>query len=263
MKSFLQLPKRPLLRMLLLLAGSWAVAFLGPFSYLVIPAVLVALWRARRQRTRVALPLLIFLNPVSGFFIAGVATYLNGAPILHFRHLPDLESYNPNPSDRCPRSPASCQVNSSDWLTIHTPNAAVLFMSRCFGPPALAYNGPYPTKAEALALMPKTLLSPVDQFLKGRVLADGKMVRLQPAVVRALAGLVGLENDDITPIHARLYQSRCLILRFSRRTDPSAIAENFDTDVLVLVDRSNQRPFAYYQIAGASLPQSPPATYLE
>ncbi len=263
MKSFLQLSQRPSLRMLLLLAGCWVVAFLGPFSYLVVPAVLVALWRAWHQRTRVALVLLIVLNPLSGFFIAGVASYVNGAPVLHSRHLPDLESYNPDPLDRCPRGLGSCLVNGSDWLTIHTPNAAVLLMSRCFGPSALAYNGPYPTKAEALALMPETLLSPVDQFLKGRVLADGKMVRLQPAVVRALAGLVGLENDDITPIHARLYHNRCLILRFSRRIGSSANAENFDTDVLVLVDRSSQRPFAYYQIAGASLPHSPPATYLE
>jgi len=249
--------------MLLLLAGCWAVAFLGPFSLLVVPAVLIALWRAWCRRTRVALVLLLVLNPVSGFFIAGVATYVNGAPVLHFRHLSDLESYNPDPSDRCPRGPGSCRINGSDWLTIHTTNAGVLLMCRCFGPPALAYNGPYPSKAEALATLPETLLSPVDQFLKGRVLADGKMVKLQPAVVRALAGFFGLENDDTTPIHARLYHNRCLILRFSRRTDPSATAEIFGTDVLVLVDRSNQRPFAFYQISGISLPQSPPVTYLE
>ena len=263
MKKFLKFPRQSWLRMLLLLAACWALAFLGPLSYLVLVAVPLALWRAWCERARVALALGLALNPVSGFFIAGVAAYVNGAPVLWSSCLPDLESYNPDPANRCSRSVGTCLVSGCEWLTLSTSNAAVRLMCRGFGPPALAYNGPYPTKEEALALMAKPLLTPVDQFLQGRVLADGKMVKLRPLVASGLAGLVGLEDDASTPVHSMLYQDRCVILRLSRRSGTADDVEGFGADILVLIDRSKQRPFAYYPIAGTRLPQKPPVSYLE
>ena len=308
MKNFLQVLRKPWLRVLLLLAACWALAFLGPLSYLVIAAVPLALWQAWRQRTWLALALLAVLNPLSGFFIAGVAAYVDGAPVLRSPSLPDLESYNPDPVNRCPRGVEVCLVQGSEWLTLQTSNAAVRLMCRAFGPPAQAYTGPYPSKDEALALLATALLTPVDQFLQGRVLADGKMLKLQPAVVSGLAGLVGLLDDASTPVQARLYQDRCVILRLSRRAGPAGGAANpvdlgdaatnqeaaagrmpaprgpgivpgasfqttksaksteldgAATDILVLIDRTKQRPFAYYPITPTLLPQAPPVTYLE
>jgi len=263
MKILQQFPRRPWLRVLLLLAVCWALAFLGPLSYLVLVAVPLALWRAWRQRARLALVLLLVLNPASGFFIAGVAAYVDGAPVLCLPNLPDLESYNPDSVNRCPRGVGSCLLQGSEWLTLHAFNAAVRLICYGFGPPALAYTGPYPTKHEALELMAKALLTPVDSFLQGRVLADGKMVKLRPAVASGLAGLVGLQDDATTPVHACIYQDRCVILRLSRRSAAAASAEDFATDILVLIDRSTQRPFAYYPIAGTTLPRVPPVTYLE
>ena len=263
MKILPQFPRRPWLRVLLLLAVCWALAFLGPLSYLVLVAVPLALWRAWRQRARLALVLLLVLNPASGFFIAGVAAYVDGAPVLCLPSLPDLESYNPDSVNRCSRGVGTWQVNGSEWLTLHTSNAAVRLMCHSFGPPALAYTGPYPTKDEALALMAKALLTPVDEFLQGRVLADGKMVKLRPAVASGLAGLVGLEDDASTPVRTCIYQDRCVILRLSRRSSAAVTAaEDFGTDILVLMDRSNQRPFAYYPITGTTLPRVPPVSYL-
>jgi len=263
MNPSIQLPRRPWVRALLLLTVCWALAFLGPLSYLVVPAVLVALWRALRQRAWVAYALLLVLNPVSGFFGGGVAAYLNGAPALRSCGAPTLEAFNPDPASRCFRSAGTCLIAGHEWLTMHLPNTAVRLMCRCCGPPALAYDGPYPTKQEALELMDDALQTPVDHFLKGRALADGAMVRLPPAVVAGLAGLVGLKDDLSTPVRARLYQEKCVVLRLSRRASPADLAAGFDTDVLVLVDKSTQRPFAYYKIKGDTLPQVPPVTYLE
>ena len=260
MRKFLQLLSRPWLRLLLLLAVCWALALLGPLSYLVIVAVPLVLWRAWCRRARWILVLAAVLNPVSGFFLAGVAAYVGGAPVLNSPNLPDMESYNPDSANRCSRNIGTCPVKGSEWLTLHTSNAAVRLMCDVFGPPAQAYNGPYPSKDEALALMAKSLLSPVDEFLQGRVLADGKMVKLRPPVASALAGLVGLEDDASTPVHASIYRDRCVILRLSRC---SGTAADFRSDILVLIDRSNQRPFAYYRIAGGSFPPLPPVTYLE
>jgi len=263
MKKFLKLPRQPWLRVLLLLAACWALVLLGPLSYLVLVAVPLALWRAWSQRARLALVLLLVLNPVSGFFIAGVAAYVDGGPVLRLPDLPDLEAYNPDPANRCSRGVGTCLVQGSEWLTLHTSNAAVRLMCHGFGPPAQAYTGPYPTKDEALVLMAKALLTPVDQFLQGRVLADGKMIKLRSAVVSALAGLVGLEDDASTPVQALLYQDRCVILRLCRPPGPAAESAGCGTDILVLLDRSKQRPFAYYRIAGEALPRVPAVTYLE
>jgi len=262
MKKSLQLWRHPLARVVLLLVVCWAAAFLGPVSYLIGPAVLVALWRAWRQRAWVACVLLLVLNPVSGVFAGGVAAYLGDAPCLGARQLPTLEAYNPDPANRCSRRLGGCLRGASEWLSIDTYNSALLLMCRCGGPPAQAYDGPYPTKDEALAQIDQALLTPVDPFLKGRVLADGAMVKLQPAVATGLAGLVGLKDDEATPIHTKLYQERCVILRFSRRPGPSEAAAA-GCDVLVLMDRRKQRPFAYYKLTGDALPTIPPVTYLE
>ncbi len=263
MKKLIRFPRQSWLRALLLLAACWLLAFLGPLSYLVIPALPVVLRRVWCQRARLALALVLVLNPVSGFFIAGVAAYVNGAPVLRSRTLPDLESYNPDPTNRCPRSSGAGPVEASDWLSIATRNSGVLLMCRCFGPASLEYDGPYPTKQQALALCDNALLSPVDQFFKGRVLADGTMVRLPPAVVSGLAGLVALQDDAPTPIHAKLYQDRCVIIRLSRRSGPAATAADFGTDILVLIDKRSQRPFAFYPLKGDTLPRKPPVGYLE
>lgn len=263
MQAPIQLLRRPWVRALLLLAACWALAFLGALSYLVIPAVLVALWRALRQRAWMALALLYVLNPVSGFFGGGVAVYLNGAPVLRSRGIPTLESFNPDPANRCFRSAGTCRIAGHEWISMQLPNAAVRFMCRCFGPPSQGYAGPYPSKEESLALIEDALLTPAEPFLQGRVLADGVMIKLQPAVVAGLAGLVGLKDDASTPVRAKLYQDRCVVLRLSRWANPANKADGFDADVLVLLDRTTQRPFAYYKIKGDSLPQVPPLAYLE
>lgn len=255
--------KRPLARVLVALVACWALAVLGPLSYLVIPGVLVALWRAWRRHAWVAVGLLLALNPVSGFFAVGVAAYLGGAPVLRSRALPGLESSNPDPASRCFRGGGTDFPSGGDWLTLATPNAAMVLLCRCFGPPAQAYDGPYPTRDEALAWVGNALLTPVDQFLKGRVLADGTMVKLQPAVVSGLAGLVDLKDDTSTPARARIYQNRCVILRLSRMPSASEPADGFAADVLVLLDKANQRPFAYYPLKGKTLPRVPPVTYLD
>ncbi|MEI6653320.1 MAG: hypothetical protein WCP45_01010 [Verrucomicrobiota bacterium] len=255
--------RRPAVRWLLVLAACWALALLGPLSWLMVPALCIAVGRASRRRAWVALALLVICNPLSAVIGGGLVTYLGGAPALRSRDLTTLEASNLDRATRCFRSGGACLVPGNAWLFIHTHNAAVRLMHRAFGTPSKSYDGPYPTRQEALAFMANALLTPVDEFHKGWFLADGDIIRLQPSVVEGLGRLTGLKNDTITPVRARVYQGRCVIVRMSRVANPANPADGLDADFIVLIDKRHPRPFAFYQLTGAPAPAVPPVTYPE
>lgn len=254
--------RRPAVRWLLVLAACWALALLGPLSWLMVPALCIAVGRASRRRAWVALALLVICNPLSAVIGGGLVTYLGGAPALRSRDLTTLEASNLDRATRCFRR-GVCLVPGNAWLFIHTHNAAVRLMHRAFGTPSKSYDGPYPTRQEALAFMANALLTPVDEFHKGWFLADGDIIRLQPSVVEGLGRLTGLKNDTITPVRARVYQGRCVIVRMSRVANPANPADGLDADFIVLIDKRHPRPFAFYQLTGAPAPAVPPVTYPE
>ncbi len=263
LRPHIPLLRRPAVRWLLVLLACWVISLLGPLSWLVIPAVGIAGWRAICRRAWVALALLVILNPLSAVFGGGLVTYLGGAPALRSRDLTTLEASNLDRATRCFRRGGVCLVPGNAWLFIHTHNAAVRLMCHGFGAPSKAYDGPYPTRAQALAFMADALLTPVDEFKKGRFLADGDIIRLQPSVVDGLGQLAGLKHDTTTPVRAKVYQGRCVIVRMSRVSDPANPDAGYDADFLVLLDKRHPRPFAYYQLTGTTAPSAPPVTYLE
>ena len=74
---------------------------------------------------------------------------------------------------------------------------------------------------------------------------------------------VDFGNDGIgTHIQAYLLKERCLILRLENYDHTSAADEQRQKECIILFDRKNMRPFAYYSISGDPLPRFPRFHYL-
>lgn len=267
MSDRLLLRQRPWLLVPVLIAVCWASAFLGPLSVTILLAVPFGVVATVKRRAWLPLTILLLANPLSVAFIEGVVSYARGAPGFLSVGLPVIESFNVDRSTRCFRSGGGCLVSGNEWVFMFPHNSAVRLMSRVFGPAWRTYDGPYPTKDEALALVRDAPPTPVQQFLQGQVVVDGEVIDLGKETVGKLAkGLRWISLDDpelqdqnLATIQCAPYQTRCLVLRLRERYGET---EEYHADVLILFDRWNVRPFAYFTVSGRSTPWLPPVWYL-
>lgn len=235
---------------ILVLVG-WVLWFPGPLS-LIMPILLsIALWRAVRARSLWAV-LFVLANPLSFFFARGVVDYWEGRPALRGMGLPGPEYANLDPATRCFRMSGGCLIRGNEWATILPHNYGIRLMVMIFGPPAGTYDGPYPTREEALAFVSANGM-PVsaEQFTGGVIPYPGGEIRIEPGVAGAIgrylfpiSGYAAGEAVEGEELHAALWKERCLILHW--RESPEWVLGKDRQDVVVLLDVRMGRPFAVY-----------------
>ena len=240
---------------MILLLVSWGLFWLGPLSVAMLILLPLALWRAIRMRSMAAILLVCLANPLSFFFFHGVADYAGGRPALRGMGLPGPEHANIDPETRCRRIPGGCVIHGHEWVAIVPHNFALHALSLLLGPPADTYDGPYPTKQEAVAAStPGTPVS-AGEFVSGRIPTASGMVSIDRNTIEKLgrfifplSGYASGDPFEDEQMYAALLRERCLILRL-RGISPPETTEEAD-EVVVLIDIRNSRPFAVYRIAG-------------
>ncbi len=239
-------------RVAIMSAACWVLFPLDVLSLAILILVPLALLHAIRNRSVVAMLIAILANPLSFFFMRGIADYAGGRPALRGMGLPGPEHSNIDPETRCLRSSGGCLVRGNDWVTIMPHNTALRTMTFLFGSPADTYDGPYPTRAAAAAASKAGVLVSPEEFRSGAIPTNAGVIRLDPANTQKMgmsllpmSACAWAEEVEGEELHATLWQKRCLILRWR------AIHTREEADeVIVLIDVRNGRPFAVYRIAG-------------
>ena len=236
------------------------LAFMWIVAIAIIPLVIAGLVVAVRRRSCLAVVILVFFNPLSVFFvdgvIDGVIDYSSGAPSVHFYGLPSIESYNPARTGRYFRTGLGCVVKVNMKYYPFVRNSTVKFMSRVFGPAARSYDGPYPTKEEALSFVDNAPSTSVEEFEQGRVHVEGEVVQLPASItlklLRSLCvyGYIEEQDEMKCSVQARLFKERCLIVRLTEKYNFDDTDEETSSDYLIFFDKQNSRPFAYFTIQG-------------
>lgn len=269
MVRFLKKPMRPWTAITILIVASWITALLGPLSFLLLFLLGYGIY-AYHQHWK-ALSLLVLLNPLTVFFIIGIADYCSGTPELHFMGLPNIETYNLDRSSRCFHRGGGCLVSDDEWVQIIPHNTALRLLSLVFGPASQTYDGPYPTKEDALNFISDAPSIPVDEFVRGKIVQEDTTVDIGADVARRLVDTFFLNapllEEDVpddrfhVEVVAKVYRGRCLILRLCEQLDPSLGQEERDTDCMIFFDMDIKRPFAYFRIKGRRVVRFPPVTY--
>lgn len=245
-----------------LLVAGWIVSPLGPLSFALPFLLLLAMWRAVCARAPVVLGIICLLNPLSIFFARGVVDYCGGRPAFRGMGLPSYEAGNVDPETRCFHRSGGCVVSGEEWVHIAPHNLALHLLVLVLGPPSGTYDGPYPTREEAIAA--STSGTPVSRadFRSGKIQTQTKPVVLKQEMTTAIAEkLLGLSRyafDDIEDgfkdqLFATIWRERCLILRW--RDDPEQSNGSEIAELIILVDIHDSRPFAIHRISGSPLLQ--------
>ena len=178
-----------------------------------------------------------------------------------------MEFYNVDRETRCFRQTGGCVSHSNEWVFQMPHNLALRVAAKIFGPPARSYDGPYPSKEEALGLVASGSALDISLLRKGEVRVGKQMIQLEPEMVRELgftfmmmpiADSEPTYDDEGFRAQAILYQGRCLILRLI----DMSMGLGDEMDCLILIDARVRRPFAYYPIKGHQFPHSPRVRYL-
>jgi hypothetical protein len=253
--SFFPQTRAEALRVVIWVLVCWVLFPLGPLSLVMAITLPIAVWYAIRARSVVTVFLLL-LNPLSLFFLSGVVDYAGGRPTLRGMGLPSPEYANIDRATRCRRSSGGCLIRGNEWISIVPHNLALRTMVFFFGPPSSAYDGPYPTREEAMAAVSAGGV-PVsaEQFVSGALPTDTGDIRIDMQVMEKvgihlfpLSGYGMGEAREGEQLHSVLWQGRCLILRWRRKQD----ADQEKDEVILLIDRRNSRPFAVYRVSGSS-----------
>ena len=231
------------------LALCWVCMLFDIFSLLIIPISLSAVIQQSRHRAFRPLVLIFLLNPLSVFFIGGVVSYWRGAPRLHGGGW--VSFHKLDRQTRCfRRVDRSCTGwTQSGWYESAPHNAAIKLMVAMFGYASNSYDGPYPTTAEALAIVTNAPPTPTDLLAVNKVLVDGKEVEISEGKMAWCLGLASIlagsrtnTVQQLPTVRATLQQERCLILYLSKAPDPESAV---GCDVVVLFDYQKLRPFFY------------------
>jgi hypothetical protein len=236
------------------LALSWVLVGLTPL--LVAGGVVFCL--VRRAAPLALIPLC--LNPLSAGFYSGVADYLGGAPQLERTGRgEDPIHRNLDPGSRCYyRATGRCVPRGAEWARQGPHNAAVRLLVWVFGPARNAYDGPYPTRAEALEAMRSVSRTPRSVFWQKRVVVEGREIELGDALFKALSARCELEiifigaprMEKELRVKAAFFKERCLVVQIlflpDTVTDPAFEERSGVYREIVLVDYPNRSIFAGY-----------------
>ena len=167
----------------------WVLSLLSILSWLILPLLGYAIFRASRRRAWLPMLLLLVSNPTGMWFLHGMADYAGGAPKLRYMGLPSMEFYNIDPKTRCFRRTGGCLVGGNEWVSNDFHNLGVGVLAAVFGAPSRSYDGPYPTKEEALSAVANAPKLDLAEFAKGRIQVgmDADIVVFDPATVADLA----------------------------------------------------------------------------
>jgi hypothetical protein len=256
---------------IVVIALCWVLSVLSILSWLILPILGFTLLRASRRGAWRPMLLVLLANPLGVYFINGMVDYGKGAPTLHFMGLPNVESYNIEPKTRGFHRTGGCLVRGNEWVSQDFHNLGILALATVFGPPSRSYDGPYPTKADALRLVSSAPVLDVGNLLKGKISIERENLEMDPeqilTIVQDLRFLtLGYEdNPDPSEVNARaaLFENRCLILKLLEVDPyPPGAIKSADRNFIILFDRKNMRPFAYYRINGDSATRRPRIQYL-
>lgn len=143
----------------------------------------------------------------------------------------------------------------NEWISISPHNSALGLMSWVFGPPSRSYDGPYPSKEQALAILSEATEVAMPDILSDRIPCGPDVCLLEEGVGPALVSGLGFypldkpddSDEDQIKISAVFYQERCLVLRIRQK-------RNY-LDYLLLIDRTKGKPFAYFHILKEGQPR--------
>jgi hypothetical protein len=245
----------------------WVLSFLGPLSYLIFFVLGFAVMRAIYRKAWLPLLLLIAANTFTAFFAGGAVDYTKGSPALRGMGLPGFEYFNIDPKTRCMRRSGGCVVSGNEWVSNGFHNLGVQSAVAVFGYPSRSYDGPYPSKEQALREISNAADLPLDEFRQGIIEIENRVIQLDSAMIHDWAMMAGIfelmdgmepEPDHGVQVKAVFYQERCLILRLIQKQPQSVERQDF----IILLDARNKRPFAYHCIEGSPLGRVPRVQYL-
>jgi hypothetical protein len=148
---------------------------------LMAPVALGLSWRWRRY----ALLLTPVVIPATAF-ASGVLGYATGTGEIMGYGLPGAEYFNLDRQTRAPIWNGGCVIFGPEIATLVPNNLALELMGRLFGVMPFAYDGPYPTRDEALALLDQSGTPVEADFEHGRMTFDGAELKLPAAVYRRM-----------------------------------------------------------------------------
>ncbi len=245
----------------------WVLSLLGPLSWFIPLLMAFALVRLYVRKEWLALAATIFGNPLSVFFAGGLSDYMQGAPSLHYMGLRELEFYNVDRETRCFRRSGGCVIHSNEWVSQLPHNLALQVASKILGPPSRSYDGPYPDKEKSLGLVDSSPALDINLLRKGVIRTGDLTIQLDPEMIGEFGSMFGmfdivdsvpLEDESGFRAQAVLSESRCLVLRLTEIDG----AAGHDQDFVILIDRRNMRPFAYYCNKGRAFFRVPRVRYL-
>jgi len=233
----------------------WVLSLLSILSLLIPPLLGFGLIKSWRRHAWLPALLLLIANPLGVFFMGGLVDYAGGAPTLRSMGLPSREFFNIDRESRCFRRTGGCVVSGNEWVFEVPHNLGVQISVAMFGPPSRSYDGPYPTKDEALKLVSAAPKLDVAEFNKGRIPNGNASIQLDPAMVERLLDDMGSDlvlGDQLdgeaskSSVQASVFEGRCLIIRFVDFVPFPTTTESNVRDSMVLIDLKVLRPFAYY-----------------
>jgi hypothetical protein len=249
----------------------WVLSLLSILSWLILPLLGYAIFRVSRRGAWLPLFVLLVSNPTGVWFIHGMVDYARGAPKLRYMGLPSMEFYNIDPKTRCFRRTGGCIVRGNEWVSHDFHNLGVGLLAAACGAPSRSYDGPYPTKEEAMSAVANAPKLDLAEFVNGRIQVGGSRIELNPKMVTDLSTTVGVyglmdgmlpDGDLGTFAQAVVFQERCLILRIVEQDTSPTTTSSPDQDFLILMDLKCLRPFAYYRIHGDRARRFPKVQYL-
>lgn len=219
-----------LLAAVLLLRAGWSWSLWA--LVLLAPALVGARWRWRLTALLLT-PLAVGLAAFAG----GVVAYTTGTATRQGYGLPGVEYWNLSRDSRVSRTTSGCVVMGHEELTMVPNNLAVELMGRLFGAMPGSYRGPYPTRAEASALV-EAGAAPLDfsELAAGRLHLAGRAFHLEPELHQFIAWLER-RRDEGAP------RSASGVLAWPLAVIRSGAAPN---GLVFLVDLEGQRLVAVY-----------------
>ncbi len=233
----------------------WLSTAVPVATLLFTPVLVVALALGLRHRSWLFVLTLLFLSPLTFNVGRAMADYARGQGELRVEALPIAEHGSLDPEYRCERVLGHGLIGENAWATEGAYNVTLQTLIRLLGPQRGAYLGPFPSRAASRACVSTGPAIAAQALYDGLVEVGETPVFLASGVGSALLAGTCWElvvcdpaqwqhiETDYGPIRGALCGG-CLVLRIPvdlERPDLSVPGA-----LLVLVDSSSGRPFAYY-----------------